>query len=289
MDYSLRNQRITARLRNYVLRFESQNKAANSLKGVSASVISLVLTNRHEHISPEMWRNIATQIGYKDENWTAVPTRDFNLITEFLTDAKENALVLALTGEAGSGKSFAFRHFSDFNRNVYLVTCADYWNKRQFMIELLIAMGRNHNGMNINEMMEDVVHYLKTSEKPLVILDEADKMSDSVLYFFITMYNQLDDECGIILAATNHLEKRIRRGLSLNKKGYQEVWSRLGRKCINLKGVSAADIAQICEANGIADRKDIDKVINDSDSDLRRVRRKVHAIRKANKPDWREE
>lgn len=289
MDYSLRNQRITERLRNYVLRYESQNKAANSLKGVSAATISLILAGKTEHVTPEMWRNIATQIGYKDENWEAVPTRDFKLLNEFLADAKENALVLAITGEAGSGKSFSFRYFSDFNRNVHLVTCADYWNKKQFMIELLIAMGRNHNGMNINEMMEDVVHHLKTSEKPLVILDEADKMSDAVLYFFITMYNQLDDECGIILAATNHLEKRIRRGLSLNKKGYQEVWSRLGRKCINLKGVSAADIAAICEANGVTDRKEIDKVINDSDSDLRRVRRKVHAIRKANKKDWRDE
>jgi DNA transposition AAA+ family ATPase len=199
---------------------------------------------------------------------------------------------LAITGEAGSGKSFTFRHFADFNRNVHLVTCADYWNKRQFLTELMIAMGRDYAGMSINEMMYEVVRILKTTENPLVILDEADKLNDAVLYFFITMYNQLEDECGIILAATNHLDKRLRRGLLFNKKGYQEIWSRLGRKCINLKGVSAADIAAICEANGITDRKEIDKVINDSDSDLRRVRRKVHAIKKANQPvktDWRDE
>jgi hypothetical protein len=175
---------------------------------------------------------------------------------------------------------------------VYLITCADYWNKKQFMSELLISMGREHAGMNINEMMDDVVRTLKTIDHPLLILDEADKMSDAVLYFFITMYNQLDDECGMILAATNHLDKRIRRGLQLNKKGYQEIWSRLGRKCIALKGVSAADISAICQANDITSKAEIDKVINDSDSDLRRVRRKVHAIKKANQPaktDWRDE
>ncbi len=289
MDSTIRNERITAKLRNYVLRYESQNKAANSLKGVSAAIISLILNGKTEHVAPEMWRKIAVQIGYKDENWEAVPTRDFKLLDQFMTDAKENALVLGITGNAGSGKSFAFRHYADYNKHVYLLTCADYWNKRQFMVELLISMGREYAGLNLNEMMDEVVRVLKTTEHPLVILDEADKLSDTVLYFFITMYNQLEDECGIILAATSHLEKRLRRGLTLNKKGYQEIWSRLGRKCINLKGVGAADIAAICEVNGITDQKEIEKVINDSDADLRRVRRKVHAIKKASKTDWRDE
>ena len=288
-ELSLRNQRITAKLRNCVLRYDSQNKAANSLKGVSAATISLILNGKTDHVTPEMWRNIATQIGYKDENWEAVETRDFKLINTFLADAKENALVLAITGHAGSGKSFAFRHFADFNRNVHLVTCADYWNKKQFMVELMIAMGLEYAGMNINEMMYEAVRNLKTSAKPLLILDEADKLNDNVLYFFITMYNQLEDECGMVLAATNHFEKKLRRGLALNKKGYNEIWSRLGRKCINLKGVAASDIVAICETNGINAKNEIEKIINDSESDLRRVRRKVHAIKKANQIEWRDE
>lgn len=288
-ELSLRNQRITAKLKNYILRYDSQNKAANTLKGVSAATISLILNGKTDHVTNEMWRNIATQIGYKDENWDAVPTRDFNIISQILTDAKENALVLALTGNAGSGKSFAFRHFADFNRNVHMLTCADYWNKKQFMIELMIAMGLDYAGLNINEMMYEAVRTLKTSSKPLLILDEADKLNDHVLYFFITMYNQLEDECGMVLAATNHFEKKLRRGLALNKKGYNEIWSRLGRKCINLKGVAASDIVAICEANGITDKSEIQKVLEDSESDLRRVRRKVHAVKKATQKDWRDE
>ena len=289
MDSTIRNERITAKLRNYVLRYKSQNKAANSLKGVSAATISLIINGKTDHVTPEMWRNIASQIGYKDENWEAVPTRDFKLLNQFMTDAKENALVLGITGNAGSGKSFAFRHYADYNKHVYLLTCADYWNKHQFMVELLISMGQDYVGLNLNEMMDEVVRVLKKTDRPLVILDEADKLPDTVLYFFITMYNQLEERCGIILAATSHLEKRLRRGLTLNKKGYQEIWSRLGRKCINLKGVGAADNAAIFEVNGITDQKEIEKVINDSDSDLRRVRRKVHAIKKASKTDWRDE
>jgi len=101
-----------------------------------------------------------------------------------------------------------------------------------------------------------------------------------VLFFFITLYNQLDGECGILLTANDHLDKRLRKGLKLNKRGYKEIWSRLGRKFIELKRCNAADIQLIFEANGITDTKLISDIIQDSESDLRRVKRKVHAASK---------
>ena len=62
-------------------------------------------------------------------------------------------------------------------------------------------------------MMDDIIDTLKRKENPLVVLDEADKLSDQVLYFFISLYNQLEGHCGIILCATNFLDKRIKKGL----------------------------------------------------------------------------
>ena len=280
---AIKKQNITNALRTYCERYDSQNKAAASLKDVSAATISQMLNSKWDLIKDEMWRNVASQIGYRDEKWEAVQTTDFRLLTNILNDVKENSLVMAITGNAGSGKTFTLRHFTENNKQVYMLCCNEYWNRKQFLSELLTAMGRDYSGLTVGEMMSEAVRGLKTQESPLVILDEADKLSDQVLYFFITLYNQLEDECGIILCATNHLEKRLRRGVKLNKKGYNEIWSRIGRKCVELKGVSAADICAICEVNGIADSKEIDAVIADSDSDLRRVKRKIHAIKKRNK------
>lgn len=279
---NIKQQRISSKLLTYCERYGSQNKAAASLKGVSASTVSQILAGNTTLVSDEMWRNIASQVGYRDESWEPVETRDFKLLTRFLTDAKENSLVMAVTGNAGSGKSFTARHFTDSNRQVYILCGADFWNRKMFLQELLTAMGRDYTGYAVGEMMAEVVRNLKVTEKPLIILDEADKLTDQVLYFFITLYNQLEDECGIMLMATNHLEKRLRKGLRLNKKGYNEIWSRIGRKCIELKGVGAADIVAVCEANGVTSKTDIEKIINDSDSDLRRVRRKIHGVKKAN-------
>ena len=147
------------------------------------------------------------------------------------------------------------------------------------MQELLSAMGKDYAGATIGEMMQEIVSELKRQKNPLIVLDEADKLTDQVLYFFITLYNQLEDQAGIVLCATNYLEKRIKRGVKLNKKGYNEIYSRIGRKCIELKGLSASDISSICQANGITVQNDIQDVIQDCESDLRRVKRSIHALK----------
>jgi len=276
----IKKQNICNSLRAYCDRYESQNKAANSLTGVSSATISQMFNNNWELIKDEMWRNVASQIGYKEENWEAVQTTDFKRMTALLEDVKENALVMAVTGSAGSGKTFAIKHFTANNKQTYMICCNEYWNRKLFLAELLTKMGREYTGCTVGEMMNETVRGLKMQDKPLIILDEADKLSDQVLYFFITLYNQLEDECGIMMTATSHLEKRIQRGINLNKKGYTEIWSRLGRKCVKLKGVTSADITAICEVNGITDSKLIDAIIIDSESDLRRVKRKIHATKK---------
>lgn len=59
-------------------------------------------------------------------------------------------------------------------------------------MELLRVMGRDNTGMNVTEMMSEVVSTLKKIENPVLLFDEFDKVSDQVLYFFITIYNQLE-------------------------------------------------------------------------------------------------
>ena len=276
----IKKQQIQRALRTYCERYESQNKAANTMKGVSSATVSQILNENWDLITDAMWRNVATQIGYKENRWEAVETNNYRQMMMLLADVKENSLVMAITGEAGSGKTFAATQYTAKNKGSYMLCCNEYWNRKVFLTELLTSLGRDYTGYTVSEMMIEAVRALKTQDAPLLILDEADKLSDQVFYFFITLYNQLEDECGIVLLATDHLEKRIKRGIKLNKKGYNEIWSRLGRKCVQLKGVNAADIAAICEANGIVESREVDIVVADSESDLRRVKRKVHALTK---------
>lgn len=271
--------KIKKALEEYCTRFESQNKAANSMSGVSAATVTQVLKEKWDLISDEMWRNIASQVGFSSREWVPVQTENYKLLTRLLEDARTYSNVFAVCGEAGTGKTFTLRRFAEDNKRVYVLQCNEFWNRKTFMQELLAVMGRDYSGYTVNEMMSEVVRNLKKQESPLVIMDEADKLTDQVMYFFITMYNQLEEHCGIVLCATDHLQKRIRRGLKLNKKGYKEIYSRIGRKFVELEGVTTTDIASICMNNGVEDRKAIREVVEDSEWDLRRVKRKIHAIK----------
>jgi Cdc6-like AAA superfamily ATPase len=275
-------QKIQQSLADYIARFESQNKAANSLNGVSSATISQLMNNKWELIKDDMWRNIASQIGFEENKWIGVETRDFRMLNSILTDAQDHSNVFAVVGTAGTGKTFALKTFASNTSKVYLLQCNEYWNRKFFLTELLTRMGRDYSGLTVAEMMQEAVKTLKVQDKPLLILDEADKLTDQVLYFFITLYNQLEDHCGIVMCATDHLSKRIKRGIKLNKKGYNEIFSRIGRKFIELKGIGSTDVTQICQANGVMDRNEIKRIFEDSDYDLRRVKRMIHAFKMQN-------
>jgi dephospho-CoA kinase len=255
----------------------SQNKLAKALTGVSSALLSQIMNDNWEQISDQMWRNVAAQVGFKTNNWTMVKTRDYNRLTGILEDAKENSNVFAVIGNAGCGKSAISKSFKANNRGVYVLQCNEYWNRKLFMAKLLSEMGRDSAGYTVGEMMDEIEQCLIKEDRPLIIIDEADKLTDQVLYFFITIYNKLEDHCGIVLLATNHLKKRIEKGLRLNKKGYQEIYSRMGRKFIQLAGSGSQDIAQVCHANGVSDSKKIEEIVRESECDLRRVKRLIHS------------
>ena len=269
---------IRVRLGEYCEMKGSQKRAATSLVGVSPATVTQIVTGKWELINEKRWRSIAAQIGVKQTRWNIVETRNYRALSDIFADAQENALVLAVCGEAGTGKSLTAAHYGAENPNVYVLACSEYWNRKTFLRELLRVMGKNPAGDTVGDMVDDVVMALKRRENPLIILDEADKLSDQVMFFFITFYNKLEDYCGIVLMATDYLEKKVRRGLRLNKKGYKEIYSRIGRRFVAMPGLSATDISDVCRANGVEGLREIETVKKDCEGDLRRVKRKCHAF-----------
>ena len=269
---------IRVRLGEYCEMKGSQKRAATSLVGVSPATVTQIVTGKWELINEKMWRSIAAQIGVKQTRWNIVETRNYRALSDIFSDAQENALVLAVCGEAGTGKSLTAAHYGAENPNVYVLACSEYWNRKTFLRELLRVMGKNPAGDTVGDMVDDVVMELKRRENPLIILDEADKLSDQVMFFFITFYNKLEDYCGIVLMATDYLEKKVRRGLRLNKKGYKEIYSRIGRRFVAMPGLSETDISDVCRANGVEGLREIETVKKDCEGDLRRVKRKCHAF-----------
>lgn len=270
---------IAAKLRTYVDSKESQNAAAKSLRGVSAATVSQILNGNWDLISGDMWRTVANQTGYDPRNWVVIETEGYRRMTQVLIDAQRHSLVMAVTGDAGCGKSQAIKVYAENNRNVIALSCSEYWNRKEFLGELLQSLGTEPGGSTVADMMREAIRQIKRREGVLIVLDEADKLSDQVLHFFITIYNKLEDTVGIVLCATQYLKKRIERGVVNNRKGYKEIYSRIGRKFIPMPVVNRGDIKAVCAANGLDDRREIERIIDDADNDLRRVKRLVCALK----------
>lgn len=259
----------------------SQNKLAADMPGVSPATLSQMRNHNWDNIADDMWRKVAAYVGVSSEAWNYASTRNSNELLQFFKDSQQFSLVMAVTGKAGSGKTESAKKYESENNNVFRLSCNEYWDKRWFLRELLAKMGKEHSGLTLPEMMYKTVQLLKSSDKPLIIMDEADKLADNVLLFFITLYNELEGHCGIVLMATHFLEKRIKRGAAMEKKGYREIYSRVGLRFIELDSTSYSDVENVCKANGIDDSATIRTISKDCDGDIRRVRRLIFANKRS--------
>lgn len=273
-------------LKAYVERYPSQNKAAASLRGISAGTLSTILNSKYDAISDDMFRNIASQVKNPQSiGWQICETKTFNEIIFAMTDAQQYRNVRWVVGAAGCGKTTAAEFYESQNKDVFVILCSTDMKKGDFIAELASKVGIATNETNMRKVLNMVIDRLVRMDNPLLIFDEGDKLTDDVFYYFISLYNLLKHKAGVVFLSTSYIKRRIEIGLEYNKKGYQEIFSRIGRKFFEVENITAVDVYSICVANGISDEKAVTKLIKAADScdfDLRFVESEIHKIKRTN-------
>ena len=275
---------IRRSLAEYTDRYPSQNRAAASLKGISAPTLSAILNGKYDLISDDMFRNIMAQIsGGTRAGWQIVETRPFQEMQMALADAQDHKKVRWITGDAGCGKTTGATHYAALNREVFVILCDEDMRKGDFVRTIARKIGLKSAGMRIRDILDAAIDMINRMDNPLLVFDEGDKLNDNVFHYFINLYNRLEGQCGIVFMSTSYIQHRIERGVSANRKGYNEIYSRIGRRFFELEPVSPTDVAAICSANGINGTAAISKVIRDTeetDYDLRCVRGAIHRAKR---------
>lgn len=278
-------QQIVESLKGYVVKYGSQNKAAQSLVGISPATVSQMLKGNWANIADEMWKNVAAQIGYKQGGgWHIVETTAYKEMVFALNDAKEWKNVTWVVGDAGCGKTTTARLFADEQREAFYVLCSEDMRKSDFVREIARKVGLRTEGYSIRELLDRIIDSLIQMNEPLLIFDEADKLTERVFHYFIDLYNRLEDKCGIVFLSTSYIKRRMQIGLRYNKCGYNEIHSRMGRKFFDVEPTTARDVYAVCTANGL-DEKQTSEVVKDAeeyDFDLRRVKKAVHRQKRMN-------
>lgn len=234
--------------------------------GVSEATISQMINGNWDNIKDTMWQKVATQLGMNAKHWHIAETLSFKQITNYVKATKERSLFMAISCKAGSGKTATLKTFAEQNKgqSVFYLQARE-WSKRDFLMELcrILGVDTGKGYTSVDKLGLKAIDFLsnRKGKNPLLIIDEADKLKPSALRWFITLYNELEDEIGVIIAGTENLEKTIKRGVKYNKLGFDEIDSRFGRKFISdIVGARLTDVEMICQANGITD-KDLIKSI----------------------------
>lgn len=278
---------IVENLKSYVQRYPSQNKAAGSLEGISAGTLSSMMNGNWSRISDAMWTKVAEQVkptgSSSATGWTIVETGAYQEISYAMQDAQEYMNVTWIVGEAGCGKTTTGRLYAEDHKEAFYILCSEDMLKGEFVRTIARKLGIRSEGYTVRELWQEIIESIIQMESPLIIFDEADKLPESVFQYFISMYNNLEDRCGVVFLSTDYIKRRISNGLRYGRKGYKEIFSRIGRKYFDLEPTSAQDVYAICTANGITSREDIDKIIKEGDGydfDLRRVKKSVHRMKR---------
>lgn len=258
--------------------FESQKKFADSLIDVSEATVINILKWKPEAdpgISNEMWRSVGFQVDWRKKANQFVETQNAQTLILYYMLAQDYGEMFCVVGLQGRGKTFTAEWFSarTRNRNVFMVKCKEVLNKKYFLIEILRSMGKRYEGMNLYELWQSIIYEVSRLENPLFIFDEIDKLPDNILSFFIQLYNELRFNCGFVLQGQPRFRERVKKGIEKGRAGYRELFSRFGSAYIELPNPSEKEVREICRANGITDAEEINRAVNESHGDLRRIDR----------------
>jgi type II secretory pathway predicted ATPase ExeA len=226
---------------------------------ISPASLSTVLAGKYGADEDAMLQRIAKALDYRESHWNIVRSlHNYRTLATVFEDAKNESMWFCVSNPAGSAKTATFEDL--FNRDhtgSYTFIQAEEWSARQFLVKLVEkTMGEKAlegRYKTIAQLTDMVAGYFNdmSLERPVLVIDEADKLRPAALRTLIPLFNRTEDRLGVILSGTENLEKEIRRGVRLHKKGYDELESRFGRTYITLRGASQKEVFEICNANGL--------------------------------------
>jgi DNA transposition AAA+ family ATPase len=267
--------------------FVSRAKYATSI-GISSSDFSNIENRKWRAndrlIGVEKWLRIARTVGFEfseRQKWITAPTVTYHTITKQLKACQSESLTNIFCDEAGIGKTYTCRDFAATHRNAFYLNGGSFPNRWRFIRALAQSMGLDPKG-KAEEVLEDVIYYLKSLEHPLIIIDEAGDLDNSTYRMLKRLYNELELHCGFYMVGARDLEKRIDASIRLRRNSFEEVFSRFGGRYTHVlpkdrekrQEFMRKEKLSLCHANGLNDQEKINQLLS-SPGDLRAVRIQV--------------
>jgi DNA transposition AAA+ family ATPase len=222
--------------------------------GVNAAVITFISNNQIEMVSDEMLLKVINTLKSKS-SFNTLGTSNYNTIFNICKDATKHHKLTGIIGYTGAGKSTALYDYYRSTKNVFYVECKNSMNRKQFLHEVLAELGVNFLG-SVYDMVKLIIDELNSKENPLLIIDEAGKLSTTLILDLHDLRNATINNAAIIMAGCEYFQKNLLKAVTKDKTGYPEFYSRVVNWNI-LNRPTKVEIAAICQSNGVSDEDTI--------------------------------
>ncbi|WP_295714181.1 AAA family ATPase [Mucilaginibacter sp.] len=230
----------------------SKNELATQLN-ISASTLSSIENENWKSIDQKMWQKIWNKVG-RINDLKIFHTKDFKAVEDLCTFSRNNFFMTGLIADTGMGKTTALTSYSHRTKETFYVSYDKTMKPRQFFAALLKEMSIQFDG-SINEMVNRIADELNVMESPLVIIDEAGKITHTMIVYLQVLKDKTPLSCGYVLAGMPYFKTNLIKFANKQKEGYAEFYRRVNL-WHELEGLSGNDIVFICTESGITNQDD---------------------------------
>lgn len=212
--------------------YASDAKFAVAL-GISSSQYSRVMRGDLERVlSDSNWISIARKLEVTLNalpEWKTAVTPVYEFVTGQLQFCQDNGSSRMLCDVADIGKTYTARCYVRSHANAIYIDCSQVKTKQRLIRQIAREFGVGSVG-TYHEVYADLVFYLRSLPRPLVILDEAGDLDYAAFLELKALWNATERCCGWYMMGADGLREKIRRSIEYKKVGYEEIFSRYGSR-----------------------------------------------------------
>ena len=212
--------------------YASDAKFAVAL-GISSSQYSRVMRGDLERVlSDSNWISIARKLEVTLNalpEWKTAVTPVYEFVTGQLQFCQDNGSSRMLCDVADIGKTYTARCYVRSHANAVYIDCSQVKTKQRLIRQIAREFGVGSVG-TYNDVYADLVFYLRSLPRPLVILDEAGDLDYAAFLELKALWNATERCCGWYMMGADGLKEKIRRSIEYKKVGYEEIFSRYGSR-----------------------------------------------------------
>ncbi len=184
------------------------------------------------NLSDTNWINIARKLDVNPNtrsDWKTARTLTFRKISDHLKACQEESISAILCDIPDIGKTYTAKHYVRNNKNAVYIDCSQVKSKQRFIRKIAKEFGVDSNG-KYKDVYENLVYYVRTLDRPLIILDEAGDLHTNSFLEIKALWNAMEYCCGWYMMGADGLRAKIERNVGNIKIGFAEIVSRYGSR-----------------------------------------------------------